>query len=58
MEEEKKPYEELRKKLSYKKSNSWNAINSDRITSFADEYKKVLNQGKTEREFTKLAKIW
>lgn len=55
MEEEKKPFEDLRKKLSYKKSNSWNAINSDRIICFADEYKKVLNQGKTEREFTKLA---
>lgn len=55
MAEEKSPLEELRKSLTYKKVNSWNMTNSDRIMSFADEYKKVLNQGKTEREFSKLA---
>jgi len=55
MADEKSHLDELREKLTYSRHNSWNLINSDRIMSFADDYKKILSAGKTEREYAMIA---
>jgi aspartyl aminopeptidase len=53
MEETNNKFEALRKQVQYKTRLAWTQQNNDRIMSFADEYKKSLNAGKTERTFIK-----
>ena len=55
MADEKSQLDLLREKLTYTRSNCWNLFNSDRIMSFADDYKKILTAGKTEREYAMIA---
>ena len=55
LEEKKNKWDDLRKQLQYKTKLAWNQEKNDRIMSFADDYKKSLNQGKTERTFAKYA---
>ena len=50
MEETNNKFEALRKQVQYKTRLAWTQQNNDRIMSFADEYKKSLNAGKTERK--------
>ena len=45
--------DEIRSLLGWKRSIVWKEDNYNQIMSFADEYKQSLNNGKTERKFTK-----
>jgi aspartyl aminopeptidase len=56
MNKEKSLIEEKKEKLFFQKKFVWKASNSDSIQTFAKEYKKVLDLGKTERIFTQQVK--
>ena len=48
-----KDVQELEKKLTYKNENAWNRYSEkqrEKIDKLAEEYKRFLDQGKTERE--------
>lgn len=56
--EDRKPYEELRKQLTFSFKNLWNPGNQEEmnaVMAFCEDYKVALNEGKTEREFVKFA---
>ncbi|MCK5847626.1 MAG: aminopeptidase [Caldisericia bacterium] len=56
MSNEKTKFEEKKEKLFFKKQFVWNKDNDSDIRTFSDEYKVVLDAGKTERTFVKEAK--
>jgi len=58
MSKEKSPEKELKEKLFYNKKNVYQLIDDEevkKITAFSENYKKFLNNAKTEREAVKFA---
>ncbi|MBR6836487.1 MAG: hypothetical protein IKM72_10870, partial [Oscillospiraceae bacterium] len=58
MSKEKSPEKELKEKLFYKKKNIYQLIDDEevkKITAFSENYKKFLDEAKTEREAVKFA---
>ncbi len=56
MSTEKTAIEEKKDKLFFQKKMVWNKDNHSKIMQFSEEYKKILDAGKTERTFVKEVK--